>query len=724
MPVKKLNKLNIARPLYDFINDEVLPGLELDTVDFWNSLEDILQHFSAQNEQLLQQRDVLQQQIDQWHQQHEYDENDLAEYKQFLKQIGYLEEESEDFSIAVDNVDAEISRIAGPQLVVPINNARFAINAANARWGSLFDALYGSDMIETGGELALDEGFNENRARQVFEFCNDWLDQVLPLCDAKHAKAIGYHLVEQSGKQVVEVELSDHSRTGLKEPSRFVGSSKDNGTQVLLFENHHLHFELQINAQHKIGKLHTAGICDVVLEAALSTIQDCEDSVAAVDVEDKILVYRNWLELMQGSLSVEINKAGRQFTRKLNSDRQYQDRQGKPFTLPGRSLMFIRNTGLHMMTELVLDENKQRMPEGLIDALVTVLIAMHDFKPDGDVKNSRTGSVYIVKPKMHGAQEVAFSVAVFSAIEQAFGLAPNTIKIGVMDEERRTSVNLKQCIRAARERIVFINTGFLDRTGDEIHTSMQAGAMLPKDDIKKARWISAYENNNVDVALQCGFSGKAQIGKGMWAEPDNLRAMYQSKQAHPEAGASCAWVPSPTAAVIHALHYHRIDVASRQQELKNRKSAKVDEILHIPLLPKKFDLDETSVQQELDNNVQGILGYVVKWIELGIGCSKVPDIHNTGLMEDRATLRISSQLLANWLYHDIISEPQLVQSFQRMAQIVDRQNLQTPGYRPLAPEFNSAAFNAAMELVLKGAEFPNGYTEDCLQRYRLMEKQQ
>lgn len=723
MQTRSLKKIQVAQPLADFINKELLPDLKLDEQKFWQDFEQIITRFSAQNKRLLKRRDELQQQIDDWHREHEYDEKKLTVYQQFLQSIGYLQTEGEDFTIEVDNVDAEISSIAGPQLVVPINNARFAINAANARWGSLYDALYGSDMIEQTDDAASSAEFNQQRALKVFDFCHDWLDEVLPLQRGAHALCIAYRLHDDKGHQELQIELSDHSITHFQLPEQFCGWTNNKGTLVLLFSHHRLHFELHIDADSKIGALHPAAVSDVVVEAAISTIQDCEDSVSAVDVEDKLQVYRNWLGLIDGTLSVEMTKESQRFTRRLNEDRSYFDVNGQAFSLPGRSLLLIRNTGLHMNTDLVLDQNGERQPEGLVDALVSALISMRDLQPQRTFKNSRSGSIYIVKPKLHGPEEVAFSVALFDAIEQAYGLAQNTIKIGVMDEERRTSVNLQQCIRAARQRIVFINTGFLDRTGDEIHTSMQSGAMLPKDDIKKARWINAYENNNVDVALRCGFSGVAQIGKGMWAEPDNLQAMYHSKRAHPEAGANCAWVPSPTAAVIHALHYHQMDVFERQQALRQRIT-NTDDLLRIPLLPPSLKLDELRISQELENNAQSILGYVVKWIELGIGCSKVPDIHDTGLMEDRATLRISSQLLANWLMHGLISEQQLLKAFKRMAQVVDRQNQATAGYQPMAPGFDGLAFQAALELVMRGNEFPNGYTEDCLLRYRLAQKAQ
>ncbi len=606
--------------------------------------------------------------------------------------------------------------------MVPINNARYAINAANARWGSLYDALYGTDMIADEGDTARTSSYNEPRGERVFEFCNQWLDQVLPLQNGSHADIVDYNHEMVLGVDRPVFKLANGQQLKLQDPDQFCGYLKGDDL-VLLFRHNDLHFELQIDHQHPIGQHHAAGIKDIILEAAVTTIQDCEDSVAAVDVEDKLLVYRNWFELIKGTLSVDMSKGDKSFTRRLNPNRDYFDPDGKSFQLPGRSLMLVRNTGLHMLTELVIMEDGSPAPEGLIDALITILISMHDLGRKHAYTNSREGSIYIVKPKMHGPEEVAFSCQVFSAIEQAYGLAPNTVKIGIMDEERRTTVNLKECIRQARERVIFINTGFLDRTGDEIHTSMEAGAMLPKAEIKTARWIEAYENWNVDIGLRCGLGGRAQIGKGMWAVPDQMRQMYDNKQAHPQAGANCAWVPSPTAATIHALHYHQVNVKQVQQELAQRSPASIDDILSIPLLPAQRQLSAEEIQQELDNNAQGILGYVVKWIDMGIGCSKVADIHDTGLMEDRATLRISSQHMANWLRHDLCSEQQLIDTFQRMAKIVDEQNASTPGYQKMAPDFDGIAFNAAVNLVLEGTTTANGYTEQLLHEQRRRLKQ-
>ena len=721
MAYVNLKKIKVAESLVSFINEKVLPGLPLNADQFWQNFEQVITTHRPRNRELLEIRDSLQQKIDAWHHQHAYNENDLSAYKQFLMDIGYLLNEGEDFKVDVRNVDHEIRSVAAPQLVVPINNARYAVNAANARWGSLYDALYGSDMIEDSGETAKTREFNEKRAAHVFAFCQQWLDQVLPLTDGSHTQATRYQVAEKSGQKILNITLADGRSVGLKVPEQFKGYTDQ--PEVLLFLHHDLHFELHIDDDHHVGKLHPAAVKDIVLEAAVTTIQDCEDSVTAVDVEDKLQVYTNWFELIKGSLSLQMSKGGKSFTRHLNANRNYQTIDGQPLQLPGRSLMLIRNTGIHMNTDLVLDEKDEMMPEGLVDALVTVLISMHDLQAQHEFSNSRTGSIYIVKPKMHGPQEVAFSCEVFSTVEKAYGLAENTIKIGIMDEERRTTVNLKECIRQARHRVIFINTGFLDRTGDEIHTSMEAGPVLPKAEIKHARWMTAYENWNVDVGLECGLDGTAQIGKGMWAIPDQILEMYQSKQAHPQAGANCAWVPSPTAATIHALHYHQVNVKQVQQELKQRKRASVDDILAVPLLPKSRKLSAEEVQRELDNNAQSILGYVVKWIDLGIGCSKVPDIQDIGLMEDRATLRISSQHMANWMRHGLCSEQQVIDTFKRMAEVVDRQNTDTPGYTPMAPDFTGVAFEAALNLVLEGTRAANGYTEDLLQRYRRRAKQ-
>lgn len=720
MSYTQLNKIKVAESLVDFINQEVLPGLPIKPADFWQGFESIINNHLPLNRELLKKRDEIQLQIDAWHDQNRYAENDLTVYKKFLTDIEYLLEEGEDFRIKVDHVDREISTIAGPQLVVPINNARFAINAANARWGSLYNALYGTDMIPIEDETSITDSYNKKRGEQVFEFCHQWLDQVLPLIKGSHAQVIDYSLSNQNGTSI-EVKLSDNSIDQISNPEQFCGYAQ-NKDLTLLFIHNELHFELHINRNHRIGQHHNAGIKDIVLEAAITTIQDCEDSVAAVDIEDKLLVYKNWLGLINGNLSCDMSMAGKTVIRHLSPNKRYRNKQGGIFELPGRSLMLVRNTGLHMKTDLVLENDNEMVAEGIIDALVTVLISIHDLKPDHDFTNSHQKSIYIVKPKLHGPQEVAFSCRMFADIEQVYGLPVNTIKIGIMDEERRTTVNLKECIRQASERLIFINTGFLDRTGDEIHSSMQAGPMLPKAGIKNARWMSAYEDWNVDTGLSCGLDGVAQIGKGMWAMPDLMKDMYDTKKSHPLAGASCAWVPSPTAATIHALHYHQIDVRRTQRDIKQRKKADLDFILSIPLLTKSSQLTELEIQRELDNNAQGILGYVVKWIEMGIGCSKVADIHHTVLMEDRATLRISSQHMANWLKHGLCSEQQLEDTFKRMALVVDQQNSTTAGYINMAPDYDGLAFTAALNVVLQGAVAENGYTEKLLHQYRLRMK--
>lgn len=716
----QLNEIKVAESLVDFIDTRVLPDVEIEPAEFWEKFESVIRSNMPQNQALLDKRDVIQQQLDDWYQNNDYDPQNMDEYKNFLRGIGYLIEEGDEFKVNVQHVDREISKVAAPQLVVPINNARFAINAANARWGSLYDALYGTDMIadEDGAEITV--GYNEKRGEKVFAFCTEWLDQVLPLKGGSHGDIVEYshELVLGFDRPVFKLENGDQLK--LKDNDQFQGYLK-NKNLVLLFIHNDLHFEIQIDSKHPIGKHHKAGIKDIIIEAAVTTIQDCEDSVAAVDIEDKLQVYRNWNELIKGTLSIEMQKGDKSFTRSLNANRQYRDAKGKEFQLSGRSMMLVRNTGMHMKTDLV-KLGEEMAPEGIVDALVTILISMYDLKTRHGFNNSRTGSIYIVKPKMHGPEEVAFSCKVFADIEQVYGLKPNTVKIGIMDEERRTTVNLKECIRQARQRVIFINTGFLDRTGDEIHTSMLAGPMLPKGDIKAARWMLAYENWNVDIGLECGLDGQAQIGKGMWAVPDQIRLMYESKQVHPEAGANCAWVPSPTAAAIHALHYHQVDVKDVQQQLKQRQRASLKDILSVPLLPAERALSEQEIQQELDNNAQGILGYVVKWIDMGIGCSKVPDIHDVGLMEDRATLRISSQHMANWLKHGLCSEQQVIETFKRMAQVVDQQNASMPGYSNMAPDFKGVAFEGALNLVLQGTQTANGYTEDLLHEYRRQAK--
>ncbi len=717
MPYISFKRFKISTELAEFVEHRVLPGLDMEADNLWIALDSILNTHMAENQALLDKRDELQQYIDDWHNHHAYHQDDLVQYKRFLSDIGYLVEEGDDFSVSVENVDSEISSIAAPQLVVPINNARFAINAANARWGSLYDALYGTDMIVDQGETAITKEYNRQRGEKAFSFCAHWLDEVLPLSQGSHSEVIEYKLTKSEEAWALSCTHEDESVSMLRDTGQFKGYRHDKAL-ILLFVHHDLHLELHIDKSHPTGAHHQAGLKDIILEAAVTTIQDCEDSIAAVDVEDKLLVYANWLGLIKGSLTVDVQKAGTTKLRKLNPDRHYSNPLERSFSLPGKSLMLVRNTGLHMHTDLVMTQNDESVPEGIIDAFITILISMHDLKADRTSTNSRTGSIYIVKPKMHGPEEVAFSCRVFADIEKALGLPENTVKIGIMDEERRTTVNLKECIRVAKERVIFINTGFLDRTADEIHTSMEAGPVLTKADIKTARWMDAYENWNIDTGLACGLDGVAQIGKGMWAMPDRLKEMYESKRVHPESGANCAWVPSPTAATLHALHYHEVSVKQRQQELKLRERASLDDILSIPLLPKNQRPKNDDIQQELDNNAQGILGYVVKWINMGVGCSKVPDIHDTGLMEDRATLRISSQHMANWLRHGLCNEQQVIETFRRMAIRVDRQNAQTPGYINMAPDYDGAAFKAALDLVLQGTRVANGYTEGLLHRYR------
>ena len=715
----EVKNIKIAKPLYDLVDQEIIPDTGISSDKFWASFGSIVDDLEPSNHLLLNKRTEIQENINSWHNNQKTNKFNIEEYKTFLKSIGYLAPDAPDFQITTSNVDEEISSIAGPQLVVPVDNARFAINAANARWWSLYDSLYGTDIIseENNGEKGT--SYNPHRGAKVVAYCSILLDSIFGLQNASFAHASNFSLKGNDNSKELVITLSNEHETRLVNPSNFVGYIENDEKKLtsILLKNNSLHIEIQIDRNHPIGTQHSAGIKDVLIESAITTIQDFEDSVAAVDVFDKVIAYRNWNELMKGTCTSTLEKDGNVINRTLNPDKNFQTPEGKNLTLHGRSLLLVRNVGIHMYTNAVTKQNGEEIPEGFLDAMITSLAALHDINGKTKYSNSRTKSMYIVKPKMHGPDEVAFTVKLFERIEEALGLEKNTLKIGIMDEERRTTVNLKQCIYEAKERIIFINTGFLDRTGDEIHTSMEAGPVLPKGEIRNQPWIKAYEDQNVDIGIESGLVGTAQIGKGMWAMPDEMKAMMTAKISHPESGANTAWVPSPTAAALHAIHYHMVNVNQIQKDISTRESINIDEILTPPLMDK--ELSENEILQELENNAQGILGYVSRWVGQGIGCSKIPDINNIGLMEDRATLRISSQHISNWLYHNITSQEEVITVFKKMAKIVDDQNKEDINYIPMSKNYDSSIeFQAALDLVFLGRKTTNGYTEPVLHTKR------